>query len=59
MLWRLDNQSKTDWKHHMNRLVHAYNSMVNEITCYLSFYLLFGRSPHLPFDVIMDVGNDH
>ena len=59
MIRTLDNHSKADWKNHVNRLVHAYNCTVNETTGYLPFYLLFGRSPRLPIDVILDVGNNH
>ncbi|XP_078338900.1 uncharacterized protein LOC144627024 [Crassostrea virginica] len=58
MLRTLDNHSKADWKNHVNRLVHAYNCTVNETTGYLPFYLLFGRSPRLPIDVILDVGSN-
>ena len=58
MLRTLDQDSKADWKSHINRLVHAYNCTRNETTGYTPFYLLFGRSPRLPVDVLFGIGKE-
>ncbi|XP_062614358.1 uncharacterized protein LOC134276091 [Saccostrea cucullata] len=52
MLRTLENSQKADWKSHINSLVHAYNSTTNDTTGYSPFYLMFGREPNLPIDVI-------
>ena len=52
MLGTLEIHQKANWKAHINTLVHAYNSTVNDTTGYSPFYLMFGREPKLPVDVI-------
>ena len=51
MLKSLAERNKSNWKDHIQKLVHAYNS---------PYYLLFDRTPKLPFDLIIpSLAADH
>lgn len=58
MLGTLSLDEKKDWKSHVSPLVHAYNSTRHESTSRSPFFLMFGRHPRLPVDMMLDVPNE-
>ena len=51
VLRTLRENKKERWKDSFNKVLHAYSCMRNNVTGFSPFYLLFGRSPHLPFNL--------
>ena len=53
MLGTLDGDKKKDWPEYVAPLVHAYNCTKHSSTGYSPYFLMFGRCPRLPIDIIM------
>ena len=53
MLGMLHKEKKSEWKNHIGSLVHAYNYTQNSTTGFSPYYLMFGRQPHLPVDIML------
>lgn len=52
MLRALPLGAKNDWPQQIHTLTFAYNATVHETTGYAPFYLMFGRVPRLPVDIV-------
>lgn len=55
MLKTLTNKEKRNWKESLNKLTFAYNCTRCEVTGFSPFYLLYGRNPRLPVDVLFQL----
>ena len=55
MLGTLYPTQKADWNTHVAPLVHAYNSTKHDTTGFSPYFLMFGRHPQLPIDLIFDI----
>ena len=53
MLGTLEPDQKSDWKAYVSPLVHMYNSTKHDTTGYSPYFLLFGREPRLPIEVLL------
>ena len=58
MLCTLPEKFKTSWKDHVSKLSYAYNCTRHATTGYSPYYLLFGRSPRLPIDLLFNVSRE-
>ncbi|KAJ8375571.1 hypothetical protein SKAU_G00061510 [Synaphobranchus kaupii] len=52
MIRALPPQSKAKWPHMLQMLTFCYNCTEHETTGFAPFYLMFGRIPRLPIDVM-------
>ena len=52
MLGTLPEKPKSTWWEQVPTLVHAYNCTRNNATGFSLYYLMFGRKPHLPIDIL-------
>ena len=52
MLRTLPECHKSNWKDHVNKMAYAYNVTRHESTGYSPHFLLFGRDPLLPIDML-------
>ena len=58
MLGTLNQSQKSNWRKYVRPLTHAYNCSINDSTGYSPYFLMFGRHPRLPVDVIFGVDPD-
>lgn len=52
MLGTLEQDQKSDLNTHIGALVHAYNASKHETTGFSPYFLMFGRDPTLPVDLV-------
>ena len=52
MIGKLDPEKKRKWPAHIGSIIIAYNSTRSLVTGYSPYYLMFGRRPRLPIDLL-------
>ena len=52
MIGKLDPEKRKKWPAHIGSIIIAYNSTRSLVTGYSPYYLLFGRRPWLPIDLL-------
>lgn len=52
MIRALPPEAKRNWPRHLQTLTFMYNCTVHETTGYPPFYLMYGRVPRLPVDIL-------
>jgi len=55
MLGTLSDEKKKDWRSYIDALVHSYNCTRQESTGHSPYFLMFGREPRLPVDLVFGV----
>jgi len=59
MLTTATNGQANEWENCLPKVCLAYNTSKHASTGYTPFYLMFGRQPHMPLDIIYGVPPDH
>ena len=52
MVGKLDPKQKSRWLDHISSICHTYNLTRSQVMGYSLHFLMFGRRPHLPIDLI-------
>ena len=52
MIGKLNPKRKSRWIDHISWICHTYNSTRSQVTGYSPHFLMFGRRPRLPIDLI-------
>ena len=55
MVGTLTSEKKKAWPRYLPDLVMAYNSSTHDSTGFSQYFLMFGRQPRLPVDVVMGI----
>ena len=52
MIAKLDNKRRRNWPDHLSSITHTYNSTRSQIMGYSPYFLMMGRRPCLPVDLL-------
>ena len=52
MIGKLDNKRRKKWPDHLGTITHTYNSTRSQVTGYSPYFLMMGRRPRLPVDLL-------
>ena len=58
MLGTLNPDQKRDLKAHVSAMVHVYNCKRHDTTGMSPYFLMYGREPHLPVDIIFNLNSE-
>ena len=58
MLKTLPRSQKSSWPDAINKMTNTYNCTRHSVTGYSLYFLLFGREPILPIDVLLGIDED-
>ena len=59
MIGKLDLEKRKKWPAHIRSIIIAYNSTRSLVTGYSPYYLMFGRRPRLPIDLLFPTRRVH
>ena len=52
MIGKLEEEKRKDWPTHLGSVVHAYNTTRSLVTGFSPHFLMFGRRPRIPIDLL-------
>ena len=59
MIGKLDPEKRQKWPAHLGSVLIAYNATRSLVTGYSLYYLMFGRRPRLPIDLLFPTRREH
>ena len=59
MIGKLDPEKCQKWPAHLGSVLIAYNATQSLVTGYSPYYLMFGRRPWLPIDLLFPTRREH
>ena len=58
MIGKLDPEKHWKWLEHIRSMIIAYNATWSQVTGYSPYFLMFGRRPWLPVDLLFPTVNN-
>ena len=58
MIGKLDPEKRRKWLEHIGSMIIAYNATRSQVTGYSPYFLMFGRRPQLPVDLLFPTVNN-